>query len=125
MRGNLFEIASIINEAFYYLNHTFTKAKKLYSLDKSLMLSPTITNIAWRKATALFINKSRLIHLKTKPFLTQLILDLNHIFQFSNFVFSDQSFLLDYLLNGVFMNENSFFFQLPLQFQGAFLCLLS
>jgi len=88
MKGDTNEIAGIINECFYYLNRIHYHANKLYSIDKSSVSLPAKTDKQfqeWNEQRVAFTNKCRLRQMKIKPFFTQLIIDLHHIFKFSIF----------------------------------------
>jgi hypothetical protein len=88
MKGNINEIAGIINECFYYFNRINYQAKNRYSIDTSFSKLREDTYKQFQETNrqrADFINKIRLIDLETKPVFTQLIFDLNHLFKFSIF----------------------------------------
>lgn len=88
MKGNLREIAGIINECFYYFNRIHYHAKKRYSFKESftiLPFEPLNPKSEWNKQRVIFTNKLNFNYLKMKPFLTQIVVDLNHVFKFSIF----------------------------------------
>lgn len=101
MKGHINEIAGIINECFYYYNRICYQAKILYSIDASFLKLKSDTYKQFQKTNrqqTVFINKCKLRQAKTKPLVTQLILDLNHIYKFA--IFSNQ---VHPLINGGFV----------------------
>lgn len=92
METNIYEIAGVINECFYYLNRIEYQSKQLFSIDKTYLNLPRSTyeeNIKFEREMRYFLNKCRKRQVNLKPLFTQLILDMNYLFKFS--LFSDYS----------------------------------
>jgi hypothetical protein len=101
MKGEIQEIAGIINECFYYYNRLFYQLDELYSIDKSYAkrhVHNYKAHVQFLEDQAVFFNKCAQRQVKIKPFFTQLIFNLCHIFKFEGFQEFDQP-----LKNGAFI----------------------